>query len=336
MDTRRDFLKKSALLAAGAGLMPASIQRALAIDPEPGSSWQDAEHVVILMQENRSFDHVFGSLRGVRGFHDPRARVLPNGNPVWLQSNAAGETYSPFRFNIKDTKITWMGYLPHSRSSQVAAYNGGTHDGWLDAKPSGEKAYANLPLTMGYYNRADVPFYYALADAFTICDQNFCSVMSCTTPNRLYLWTGTSRGVLDNDAVDLEHLANWTTFPERLEDAGVSWRIYQNELYLHTGLTGTEEKWLSNYGDNPLEYFSQYHGRYHPRHQPALQAELQKLEALSTRSDKQNQRIAHLQAEIAELSDQSLDKLSPRERNLHTKAFTTNEGDPHFRSLIAT
>ena len=107
MESRRDFLKKALLLAAGggmAGALPASIQRAFAIDPAPGTTYLDAEHIVILMQENRSFDHAYGMLRGVRGFADPRAVELPNGNPVWLQSNAAGETYAPFRLDIKETK----------------------------------------------------------------------------------------------------------------------------------------------------------------------------------------------------------------------------------------
>ena len=74
MDNRRDFLKKAALLSGAAGLsgaLPSSIQKAFAIDPDPGTTWLDAEHVVILMQENRSFDHYFGTLPGVRGFADP-------------------------------------------------------------------------------------------------------------------------------------------------------------------------------------------------------------------------------------------------------------------------
>ncbi len=111
MDTRREFLKKSMLLSAAAGLsnaVPASIQKALMINPEPGSSYLDAEHVVILMQENRSFDHCFGTLKGVRGFNDPRAITLPNKNLVWLQTDIHGDTYAPFRFDIHDTKITWI------------------------------------------------------------------------------------------------------------------------------------------------------------------------------------------------------------------------------------
>jgi endonuclease/exonuclease/phosphatase family metal-dependent hydrolase len=82
------------------------------------------------MQENRSFDHCFGTLKGVRGFNDPRAIRLPDKNLVWMQTNEAGETYSPFRFDIRNTKATWMGSTPHSRGSQV--------DAWNDGKLAGE------------------------------------------------------------------------------------------------------------------------------------------------------------------------------------------------------
>src|SRR5678809_1738374 len=111
MDSRRDFLKKASVLASGAGLfhvLPKSLAKAIAINPAPGSTYMDAEHIVLLMQENRSFDHTYGTLQGVRGFNDPRAISLPNGNPVWCQTNAAGETYAPFRFDIKGTNVTWM------------------------------------------------------------------------------------------------------------------------------------------------------------------------------------------------------------------------------------
>ena len=196
MNSRRDFLKKSILLSGAgltAGMFPPAIERAFAIHPEKGTTYLDAEHVVILMQENRSFDHCYGTLRGVRGFNDPRAIDLPNGNKVWLQTNESGETYAPFRLNIKDTKATWMGSLPHSWTDQVDAGNKGKHDQWLTAKKSGHPDFQKMPLTLGYYNREDLPFYYSLADAFTICDQNFCSSLTGTTPNRLYLWTGTIR-----------------------------------------------------------------------------------------------------------------------------------------------
>src|SRR5882724_7968517 len=223
MIRRRDFFRQAAQLSGGAGLaasLLASVERASAIDAEPGSTYLDAEHVVILIPENRSFDHAFGTLRGVRGFNDPRAVTLPDQNPVWLQTNAAGETYAPFRLNIKETNATWLGSLPHSWRDQTDARSHGNHDQWLDAKPSGRKDCAGMPLTLGYYDREDLPFYYALADAFTICDQNFCSSLTGTTPNRAYLWTGTIREKQDraspanvrNSDTDYGLEASWTTF----------------------------------------------------------------------------------------------------------------------------
>src|SRR5580692_9965822 len=141
MRTRRDFLKLAAMASGAAGLVPESIQRAFAIEPTPGSTFLDAEHVVILMQENRSFDHAFGTLAGVRGFNDPRAITLPNKNPVWVQTNAAGESYAPFRLDIKESNSTWTGSLPHTRGSQLGARNHGHHDGWLEAKRAEGKTY---------------------------------------------------------------------------------------------------------------------------------------------------------------------------------------------------
>src|SRR5580693_118497 len=117
MDTRRNFLKKSLLASGAVGVsqfLPLSIQKALAINPAAGSTYLDAEHIVLLMQENRSFDHAYGTLRGVRGFNDPRALKLANGNSVFVQTDAAGNSYAPWRLDIRDTRITWMGSLPHS------------------------------------------------------------------------------------------------------------------------------------------------------------------------------------------------------------------------------
>jgi phospholipase C len=152
MDDRREFLKKAALLSGGAGMMsmlPAAIAKALAIDPLKGSTYLDAEHIVFLMQENRSFDHAYGSLQGVRGFNDPRAIQLPNKNKVWLQSTKEGDTYAPFHLDIKNTKSTWMSSLPHSWSNQVDARNNGKYDKWLDSKHSGNEKYRDMPLTLG-------------------------------------------------------------------------------------------------------------------------------------------------------------------------------------------
>jgi phospholipase C len=364
MDSRREFIKKAAMLSGAAGLLsvlPPSIQKALAIDPQPGSTYLDAEHVVILMQENRSFDHCFGSLRGVRGFNDPRAITLPNKNLVWLQTNEAGETYTPFRLNMKDSKATWMGSLPHSWSNQVDARNDGKYDKWLIAKQAGHRDYTKMPLTQGFYNREDIPFYYALADAFTVCDQNYCSSLTGTTPNRLFLWTGTVREKQDaesyanvrNENVDYDKPASWTTFPERLEDNNVSWRIYQNEISLPMGFKGEEESWLANFTDNPIEWFKQYHVRYSTGFQKYLKtqaeqlpkdiAELEnKFKTLPTGNEAEKAQKALkekmatyeiVKKEMAEWSPENFAKLTQREKNLHQQAFTTNSKDPHYHEI---
>lgn len=348
MSTRRDFLRRAALFSSSASLtqsLLAAVQQAATIAPNPGSSFLDAEHVVILMQENRSFDHTFGHLRGVRGFNDPRAVTLPNQNPVWLQSNAAGDTYAPFHLNIKETKSTWLGSLPHGWPDQTGARADGNHDGWLEHKASGRKECAGMPLTLGFYNRADLPFYYALADAFTVCDQHFCSSLTGTTPNRLYLWTGTIReaqnntcraNVLNSD-VDYGVEARWTTFPERLEQAGISWRVYQNELSLPSGFTIEESDWLANFTDNPLEWFTQYQTGMHPAFQahlakiaPGLPAEIEALEKQPA-TPRLRRTIREKKWLLAQHERWS--KVTTPAPAIHAKAFTTNTADPHYREL---
>jgi phospholipase C len=365
MDNRREFIKKVALLmgATGvAGTLPASIQRAFAIDPATGSTWLDAEHVVILMQENRSFDHCYGRLRGVRGFNDPRAISLPGGNPVWLQQNAAGEVYAPFRLDIKDTKATWMGGLPHSWTDQTDARNEGKYDQWLQAKPSGNAEFANMPLTLGYYDRRDLPFYYSLADAFTVCDQNFCSSLTGTTPNRLHFWTGTIRDEqkadvrarVRNGDTDYRLEANWATFPERLQEAGVDWRIYQNELSIHQGFEGEEDAWLSNFTDNPIEWFTQYQVRFshaYMGHLPEIADKLRKeiadlqqkagalpegdkkSEGLKRRIARQEGLLRFVEKDMESITPANYEKLDQRTKDLHAKAFTRNSNDPDFHLL---
>lgn len=358
MDNRREFLKKAALLSGAAGVftaLPASIQRAMAIDPQPGSTYLDAEHVVILMQENRSFDHSYGTLRGIRGYNDPRAIQLANKNKVWLQSNAKGETFAPFRLNIKDTKATWMSSLPHSWSNQVDARNNGRYDKWLLVKQSGNKDWAPMPLTLGYYDRQDIPFYYDLADAFTVCDQNFCSSLTGTTPNRLYLWTGTihdgKKANVWNSDVDYDKDAHWTAFPERLEDNNVSWKIYQNELSI-TELEGEKDGWLANFTDNPIEWFPAFNVKFSKgyklfldRRIPQLPKDISALEeklktATGDDAAKLQKKLKSLQEELEickkdreHYTPENFAKLSQRAQNLHKRAFTTNEKDPDYHEL---
>jgi len=365
VDTRRQFLKSAALLSGSVGLagLPIdSIRKALAIEPELGSTFWDAEHVVILMQENRSFDHAFGTLRGVRGFDDPRAIMLANGNPVWVQTNRRGESYVPFRLDIKDSNATWLGCLPHGRTDQVDARNGGRYDRWLDVKQL-EGEYAHLPFTLGHYTREDIPFYYELADAFTICDQHFCSALTCTTPNRLYLWSGTVRerqtadspAKMNNEEAVYDAEVSWPTFPERLEDQGISWKVYQNEIWLASGLEGEYDAWLTNFGDNPLEYFTQYNVRFSEQHRRYLEEQAktlpveiiaiqQKIAAkaapdrdelpLHEQLAKKIEALRQNEQELLRWTAENFEKLSAREMSIHLKAFATNAADPDYRQLV--
>ncbi|RYY55722.1 MAG: phospholipase C, phosphocholine-specific [Chitinophagaceae bacterium] len=363
--SRRDFLKQATLASGAAGLMhflPPSLAKAMAIDPAKGSTFMDAEHIVFLMQENRSFDHAFGTLQGVRGYDNPRAIDLPSGRPVWAQTNDRGETFAPFRLDIHNTKATWMSSLPHSWTNQVDARNDGFYDKWLQAKASGHEDYQSMPLTMGYHNREDIPFYYAMADAFTVCDHNFCSSLTGTTPNRLYFWSGTIREkarpdvmarVYNGDA-DYERQASWKTFPERLEEENISWKVYQNEISVGTGLEGEADSWLANFTDNPLEFFEQYKVKLSPEfiaNLPSAKLKIEtavsetraKLETLAAGSKEQRKEAEKLkwleQALKTNIHDQAtcttakFDALDDFEKNIHRKAFANNRDDKDYHEL---
>ena len=251
---RRAFLQALCSGAAAAAL-PASITRALGIAAHSRTGTiDDVGHIVILMQENRSFDHYYGALRGVRGFGDPRAVVLPSGKPVWNQPHGKGHVL-PFRPGADNLGLQFLQDLPHDWTTTHAAWNAGKHDRWVEQKG---------PTTMAHLTRSDIPFYYALADAFTICDAYHCSQLGCTDPNRQYMWTGwvgnDGRGggpVIDNEQAGY----GWSTYPEALQKSGVSWKIYQdigNGLHSSGKWGDTEDAYVGNYGDNALLYFRQY------------------------------------------------------------------------------
>ncbi|MFH8836297.1 phosphocholine-specific phospholipase C [Streptomyces sp. NPDC017868] len=251
---RRRFLQLTGGAAAFT-MLSESIARAASI-PAQGSTGtiQDIEHIVVLMQENRSFDHYFGAMKGVRGFGDPRPVTLPSGKSVWNQSDGTKVTL-PFRPTSDKLGMEYLQGLNHDWAGGQSAFNKGRYDNWIPAKTKA---------TMAHLTREDIPFHYALADAFTICDAYHCSFIGATDPNRYYMWTGyvgndgTGGGPVLNNA---EAGYGWTTYPERLEAAGVSWRIYQD---IGDGLNaGGSWGWINdafrgNYGDNSLLYFNNY------------------------------------------------------------------------------
>ncbi|WP_094273830.1 phosphocholine-specific phospholipase C [Rhodococcus sp. OK302] len=260
-------------LTAGAGaaavaatsMLPPSLQRAMA-SPVPPGGLDSIEHVVLVMQENRSFDHYYGMLRGVRGFGDPNALTLRHGTSVFEQPGPNGPVLP---FPIRDSAAAQqmdtqnISGLDHSWEGGHNTLADGWHDGWIEAKTAS---------TMAYYDRRDMPFHYELADAFTICDAYHCSVPTSTSPNRNYWLSGYTGfepaglnplGSMDslgsagssepggpggravtNAAYNPWHAGyGWTTVPERLQAAGISWKTYQ--------------EW-DNFGDNNLEYFTTF------------------------------------------------------------------------------
>jgi phospholipase C len=234
--TRRRLVTNAAQLAslvAASTLMPPNVQKLLAQTPRRTGSLQDIKHVVLLMQENRSFDHYFGALAGVRGFGDLHAPTLSNGLSVFHQPDSENPKgyLLPFHLDSFSTSAQKIPSTSHAWAVQHRAWNGGKMDQWLPAHRAADGA--NGPYTMGYFKRADIPFHYALAEAFTICDAYHCSVMGPTWPNRLYWMTGMIDpdgrygGPIIKNQVPPEGV-RWKTYAERLEEAGISWRVYQH------------------------------------------------------------------------------------------------------------
>lgn len=240
-------------VAALAGF-PAVIRRALALPAAQATGTiADVRHVVILMMENRSFDHYFGTLRGVRGFGDRHPVPLASGKAVWYQSDGEREI-APFHLDARNSSALRFPGTPHTFRDAQAAWGQGRFGLWPKFKTA---------MSMGYFRREDIPFQFALAEAFTICDAHHCSVATGTDPNRIVFWSGSNfdpgrreRGLDSTDAdAEVNNLRcqvggvwpvpgytyqgsalTWRTIPEILEGAGISWRIYQDPNDNWTGL----------------------------------------------------------------------------------------------------
>jgi phospholipase C len=245
--SRGTFLRGVSALAATPAALASGVRDAAAAASLPAASLRDIDHIVILVQENRSFDHYFGSLRGVRGFDDSSTVAQSGGRSVFQQIDPMNpDGYElPFHLDTHTTSAQRLGDLSHSWVAQHESWSGGTMDNWL---PTHRRAdHADGPLTMGYHTRADVPYYYALADAFTICDAYHCSVFGPTHPNRYFLMTATNDpdGKFGGPVIaNVEKPYGWETYPERLERAGISWRIYHA---------------FDDYDINVIKFFRNFH-----------------------------------------------------------------------------
>lgn len=249
--SRRDFIKLSgasvAAVATSSMFYP-SIARALSISANNvQGSIMDVEHIVVLMQENRSFDHYFGTMLGVRGFGD-RHPIPTVNDSVWWQefrSDDNNRLLSPYHLDSRIGNAQRVNGTPHSFNDALDAWDNGRMDSWPTYKEQ---------QSMGYYTETEVPFQFALANAFTVCDAYHCSLHGSTNPNRLFFWTGTNNHpddpnppAINNNFDSLgksDEGYQWRTYPERLQEAGVSWRVYQNLP--------------DNFTDNPLAGFVNY------------------------------------------------------------------------------
>jgi phospholipase C len=299
---RRTFLQLTG--ATALTTLQTNIAKAMAIPANNRTGTiKDVEHIVILMQENRPFDHHFGTLFGVRGYADPRAvninLPLKGGGTtpasVFLQpagafneshgfsvtSASVGgpangvEVVPPFRVDpskvspgLKNIGGTYLPGTGHGWNGIHAAWNNGNYDNWANGQG---------PVAMNYMTRDDVPYHSALADAFTVGDAYFCSVMGPTNPNRDYLWTGcignlsnlgsggtdgAGAGPVTYNGLSINNkYFVWKTYPELLQDAGVSWKIYQDlagNTFAPDFGDGTGNSFAGNFGDTTVLYFKQY------------------------------------------------------------------------------
>ena len=159
------------------------------------------DHIIVIMQENRSFDHYFGSYDGdVDGVSETMTNPDGNGNDV----NAYPET----DYCVDDVGHGWV-------DSHVQ-YNEGANDGFvISNNPNGGRA-------MGYFTRSDLPYYHSLADNFALADQFFCSLLGPTWPNSMFMYAGTSFGMVSNQFTP----TGVTNLCMQLDDVGVDWRSY--------------------------------------------------------------------------------------------------------------
>jgi hypothetical protein len=253
--TRRQLMDAFGVVGAGAflnqaaaawatGSAGAQLVNRAAATTAAGSDLGAVEHVVFLMMENRSYDHYFGDYPRGRGFNDHPAHSLG----VFAQNYPGGSALVPpnklLPFHLNSTAgMECTDDLTHDWGPQHLCWNHGKMDSWVKVHTSSAYEGANGAMTMGYYQRADLAFYYALADAFTLCDGYHASILGPTHPNRLMANSGTidpagrqGGPVTDTSASpDLVWNCTWTTVQELLQDAGVPWKVYSPS---NVGVTG--------------------------------------------------------------------------------------------------
>jgi phospholipase C len=193
------------------------------------------EHIVILMMENHSYDNKLGMLRrcGADGF--PLGR---DGKPLATNPYANGYIQHAFRM---PTTCQLTGYPTQEWEQSHIQFDDGRNNGFVKSLSG--------PVAMGYWEKADQPFYYSMASVFPISDRYFSPILGQTYPNRRYLISATSLGMVDDTIPSLTSYPPNGTIFDKVHDAGLSWRDY------YTTSSTTElypELYLKNYGKNVL------------------------------------------------------------------------------------
>ncbi|KAK7204669.1 hypothetical protein BZA70DRAFT_279730 [Myxozyma melibiosi] len=220
------------------------------------------KHIVLFMQENRAFDHYYGTMAGVRGFKDPNVKIT-NGKSVW---------YQPTSSDKADYLLPWYlsgdGTYSESAQCMVAGSNDWSpnHNAWNFGDINGWVTN-NTAWSWGHFKRDDIPTHFGIVEGWTVGDMYQESVIGPTNPNRVTWVSGTinidgSQGdvetyggrYIENHETDgcetgssgIEYACYplaWKTVPEYFEDAGISWFLFQDE---------------DNFDDNPLAFFSNF------------------------------------------------------------------------------
>jgi phospholipase C len=210
---RRDFLRGAATAALAGSIAEATSQSAAqaklaagnasAVLPSPELS--GIEHIVVVMMENRSFDHLLGWLPGANG----RQAGL-------VYEDGTGKAHSTARLNY------YVGCIhpdpDHSYGGGRSEYNGGRMDGWL-------RTSSNDNFCIGYYTEQDLPLFGTLARNFTTLDNYFPSILSSTFPNRVFQHAAQTDRL--SNTLDLSTLP---TIWDRLRAASVSCRYYYSNV----------------------------------------------------------------------------------------------------------
>jgi phospholipase C len=220
--------------AGSGGRASGGVARAAATMPA-GSDLGAVEHVVFLMMENRSYDHYFGTYPRGRGFDDHPAHKLG----VFAQEYPAGGNLDPphvlLPFRLRRPADECTKDLNHNWGPMHQCWDDGRMDAFVRVHTSSAReGNPTGALTMGYYTREELGFYYSIADHFTLGDHYFCSILGPTHPNRVMSVTGTidpdgrHGGPVTDTSPDptVRWTCHWPTVNELLEDKGVSWKVY--------------------------------------------------------------------------------------------------------------